>query len=94
MGMGIVTLQDIGNAIDKKIMEDENEIIFSFYELRIRENLNKEETSNFLVLAKTRLENLNYSVYKTGQSYIYNGEERIVEENKLLVAIKNINKNI
>ena len=83
-----MTLLEIDKIINEKIEENEKKIIFSFFELRIKENLNKEETSNFLVLAKTKLENLNYLVYKTGQSYIYNGEEKVVEENQLLVALK------
>lgn len=83
-----MTLKDIDEIINKKIEENEEEVVFSFFELRIKENLNKEETSNFLVLAKTKLENLNYLVYKTGQNYIYNGEEKTVEENQLLVALK------
>ena len=85
-----MTLLEIDKIINEKIEENEEEIVFSFFELRIKENLNKEETSNFLVLAKTKLENLNYLVYKTGQSYLYNGEERIVEENQLLVALKKL----
>ena len=85
-----MTLQDIDEIINKKIEENDQEIVFTFFELRIKENLNKEETSNFLVLAKTKLENLNYLVYKTGQSYINNGEEKVVEENQLLVALKKI----
>lgn len=83
-----MTLYDIDEIINKKIEENDQEIVFTFFELRIKENLNKEETSNFLVLTKTRLENLNYRVYKTGQSYIYNEEEKVVEENQLLVALK------
>jgi len=83
-----MTLLEIDKIINEKIEENEEEIVFSFFELRIKANLNKEETSNFLVLAKTKLENLNYLVYKTGQSYINNGEEKVVEENQLLVALK------
>lgn len=74
-----MTLQDIDEIINKKIEENDQEIVFTFFELRIKENLNKEET---------KLENLNYLVYKTGQSYIYNGEEKVVEGNQLLVALK------
>lgn len=88
MELSKMTLQDIDEIINKKIEENDQEIVFTFFELRIKENLNKEETSNFLVLAKTKLENLNYLVYKTGQSYIYNGEEKVVEKNQLLVALK------
>lgn len=83
-----MTLLEIDKIINEKIEENEEEIVFSFFELRIKANLNKEETSNFLVLAKTKLENSNYLVYKTGQSYINNGEEKVVEENQLLVALK------
>lgn len=83
-----MTMEYIDNYINRKIYQNPNFIKFTFFELRIKENLSAEETKNFLSLAKTRLENLNYYVYKTGQYYDYNGEKKFIEENELLVAVK------
>ena len=41
-----------------------------------------------LSLIRTRLENLGYSVYSTGQRYIFENTEKIVRANELLVQTK------
>lgn len=81
-------LQFITEFIDKKIDKNPNFLIFTFFEVRIKLNLSEKEADEFLRLSRTRLENLNYKVYFTGAKYIYNNKERIVENNELLVAIK------
>ena len=81
-------LQDITDFIDKKIDQNPNLVVFTFYEVRIKLDLTEEETDEFLRLSRTRLENLNYQVYFTGAKYMFNNEEKIVEDNELLVAIK------
>lgn len=45
--------------------ENENFIRFTFYELRVKNNLSEEDTDEFLRLAMTYLENKNYEVYKS-----------------------------
>ena len=83
-----MTLEYVSNNIDKKILKNEQIIKYTFYELRVRENLSEEEMYCFLNLARTRLTNLNYKVYSTGQRYFYDYKEKIVKENEMLVAIK------
>jgi len=83
-----MTLDYITDNVNKKISENENIIIYTFFELRVKENLSEAEMYNFLALAKKRLENLNYKTYRTGQQYEYNYTKKIVKENELLVAIK------
>ena len=83
-----MTLEEINNYINKKINDNENIIIFTFYELRVKLNLTEEAVSNFIQLTKTKLENLNYKVYLTGEKYIYYNLEFLVKDNELLVAIK------
>ncbi len=83
-----MTLQFITEFIDEKIDKNPNFLVFTFYEIRIKLNLSEIETNEFLRLSRTRLENLNYKVYFTGEQYTYNNRERIVEDNQLLVAIK------
>lgn len=81
-------LQFITEFIDQKIDKDPNFLTFTFYEIRIKLNLSEKETDEFLRLSRTRLENLNYQVYFTGAKYTYDNKEKIVEDNELLVAIK------
>ena len=84
-----MTLQEIDQYLENKLKSNENIIEFTFYELRLKLNLSTEETYNFLHLVSTKLENNNYKIYRTGQEYFY-GEKKKVEDNQLMVAIKNI----
>ena len=58
-----MTTQFVENLINEKMIKNENEIIFTFYELRVKHNLSEEEVDKFLALCKTRLEGINYKVY-------------------------------
>lgn len=82
-----MSLQQIDLYLNDKLKENNNYIVFTFYELRVKLNLTSEETLNFLHLVATKLENNNYKIYRTGQNYIYEGKKYKVEENQLLVAI-------
>lgn len=84
-----MTMQDITEFLDNKILENENKIIITFYEIRVERHLTKAETKMFLSFCKIRLENLNYQVFSTGEEYIYENSTKIVETNELMVAIKN-----
>lgn len=83
-----MNLQQIDLYLENKLKQNENYIIFTFYELRIKLNLSSEETLNFLHLVSTKLENNNYKIYRTGQKYNYEGQKYEVEQNQLLIAIK------
>lgn len=83
-----MTMQEITQYLDNKIDKNENLVIITFYEVRIKFDLSEEETQEFLRLCKTRLENLGYEVYFTGAKYRYQGESKIVQSNELMVAIK------
>ncbi len=84
-----MNIKFIADLIDDKLEQNENYVVFTFYELRIKHNLNEDEISKFLELSKNRFENSKYKVYFTGDKYIYQNQEKIVKENELLVAIKN-----
>ncbi len=83
-----MTMQEITEYLDNKINEDENIVIVTFYEVRIKFDLSEEETQEFLRLCRTRLENLGYQVYFTGAKYTYQGVSKVVQSNELMVAIK------
>ena len=83
-----MTMQDITNYLDNKIAKNSNEIVVTFYEARVKMNLSEEETDALLAHCKTRLENIGYQVFFTGAKFSYNGENRVVKDNELMVAIK------
>lgn len=78
----------VDKYIKSKINEQGDFLKFSFYELRVKENLSNDDTDDFLEMAKWKLENLGYDVYFTGAKYPYNGNRYLVEDNELLIAIK------
>lgn len=75
--------------LDSKMAENENFIRFTFYELRVKNNLSEEDTDEFLRLAMTYLENKGYEVYIGNSRDIYNNANQNVEPNNLLIAFKN-----
>lgn len=83
-----MSLEEITELIDSKIEKDPNCIIFTWFEIRVRKNLTEEQTGDFLRLARNRLENLNYKVYFTGAKFVYENANRTVQDNELLIAIK------
>ena len=70
-----MSLQQIDLYLNDKLKENNNYIVFTFYELRVKLNLTSEEKLNFLHLIATELENNNYKIYRTGQNYIYEGKK-------------------
>lgn len=83
-----MTLEFIDNYINKKLDENEEILIFTFYELRVKSNLSEYDVNRFLELAKIRLENLYYKTYFTGTEFVYENVTRVVNDNELMVAIK------
>ncbi len=75
--------------LESKLAENENFIRFTFYEIRVKNNLSEEQTDEFLRLCMTYLENKGYEIYMGRTRYIYNNIERSVQPNELLVAFKN-----
>ena len=84
----MVTVDFIDSELNKKLFANDRFIIYTYYELRVLLNLSKIDTNKFLELTKTKLENLNYRVYRTGEMYIVDGHAKTAQENELLVAIK------
>ena len=84
-----MTKQFISDCINNKIAENENFIRFTFYELRVKNNLSDEQTDEFLRLCMTYLENKGYEVYVGNTRYSYNNATQNVQPNELLIAFKN-----
>ena len=77
------------NYISAKLKENYRFIRYTFYELRVKNNLSEEDTDEFLRLAMTYLENKGYEVYIGNSRYTYNNANQNVQPNELLIAFKN-----
>lgn len=84
-----MTLKFIDDYINSKLSENEEIVRFSYYELKVKNNLNEEDIKMFLNLAKNKFENMNYNVFFINDQYTYQGETKKVEQNEFMVAIKN-----
>lgn len=80
------------NYIDKKISESEdvNYIVYSFYELKIKNNLSEDEIQRFLKINKNYFENKGYNVYFTGARFTYKNTSILVQDNQLMIAVKEV----
>ena len=77
--------------IDNKLKKVENPdfIKYTFYELRIKNNLTEEEIDRFLKINKDYFENKGYEVFFTGAKFIYKDMTLTVQDNELMIAVKN-----
>ena len=75
--------------LNDKIDKNENFIRFTYYELRVKNNLSEQETDDFLRLCMTYLENKGYEVYVGNARYSYKNSNQNVQPNELLIAFKN-----
>ena len=83
-----MTMKFVTEYIDKKLEENKNFVRYTFYELRVKNNLSEEDVEEFLDVNKDYFENKNYKVFFTGEEYEYKGTKNKVEQNELMVAIK------
>lgn len=83
--MGLKLIHDL---LNEKLEQNDEIVVLKFYELRVKLDLNEEETNEFLRLASIRLTNLGYDIFFTGDSYVFKDRPLIVQDNELLVAIK------
>jgi beta-N-acetylglucosaminidase len=78
------------NYINQKELENENFIRYTFYELRVKNNLSEDEVDTFLRINRDYFENKGYKVYFTNARFTYNNANMIVQPNELMIAIKEI----
>ena len=76
------------NYISAKLKENYKFIRYTFYELRVKNNLSEEEVDEFLKINKSYLEDKGYNVYFTGAKFVYENANRTVQDNELMIAIK------
>ena len=81
-------IQIIENTLINKKIGDPNYIRYTFYELRVKNNLSEEETDEFLRINRDYFENKGYTVYFTNARFTYQNADRTVQPNELMIAIK------
>lgn len=82
----IINISD--RLINKKIKEHSEFLRFSYYEVMIKNEIRNEEQTTFLDLTRNKLINLGYNVYFTGARYEYQRASQTVQDNELIIAIK------
>ena len=78
----------IFDYISRKEQENPEFIRYTFFELKIKNNLNDEEIDRFLKVNRDYFENHNFKVYFTGARYEYKGGFQNVQANELMIAVK------
>lgn len=81
-------LKEIEALIIDKLNTDREKVVISYYELKVKRNLENTELFGVLHIISEELEKRGYKTYRTGQKYIFNNKEIIVESNELLVGIR------
>lgn len=76
------------NFISLKEKENSNYIRYSYYELRVKYELNDREIDEVLRVSRDYFENKDYKVYFTNAEFEYQNIRRKVESNELMIAIK------
>ena len=80
-------MEFIDSYLDEKIEEDEEYIVCTFYDLRVKHNVLEDDVDKFLELAKIKLENMNYQVYFTGAKFTYKYAMRTVQDNGASIKV-------
>ena len=78
----------IETTLKEKINKNVDYIRYTFYELRVKYNLSEQDTDRFLDLIRTKLQNENYKVYFTGARFEYRDAKMKVQDNELMIAVK------
>ena len=78
----------IEKTLKDKLNKNTDYIRYTFYELRVKYNLSEQDTDRFLDLIRTKLQNENYRVYFTGTKFEYKNAKMKVQDNELIIAVK------
>ena len=79
----------VENFVNVKIAKNNDIVKFSYFEIKIKMNMDEVDIDRFLKCSKIILEDQGYQVYQLGEKYNFEGEQRKVEDNEFLVAIPN-----
>ena len=70
--------------IESKEKENENYIRYSYYELKVKDNLSEKEIDEVLRISRNYFENKGYNVYFTNAEFEYQNAKRKVEINEYI----------
>ncbi len=74
--------------IKSKEIENTNYIRYSYYELKVKDNLTEKEIDYVLKSSRDYFENKGYKVYFTNAEFEYQNVKRKVEINEYMIAFK------
>ena len=80
--------KNIKNYIADKIEKNSDEVRYSYFELKVKMNMDESDIDKFLKYSRNILEDLDYKVYFTGAKFEYKNAKRTVEDNELMIAVK------
>ena len=83
-----MTVQFVEKYLENKLKENEEYIVCTFYDLKVRHNLSDEDVDKFLEWSRNKLQNIGYKVFFTGAKFVYQNANRTVQDNELMIAIK------
>jgi len=78
----------IEKYVQKKIEENPNIIIFSYFEVIVEMDIKKVQEEEFIDLAKNKLENIGFTVYLEGEMFAYKDIYRMVGDNEIVIGIR------
>ena len=76
------------SLIKSKEKENEDYIRYSYYELKVKDNLSEEEIDEVLRISRDYFENKGYKVYFTNAEFEYQNVKRKVKINEYMIAFK------
>lgn len=83
-----MTVEFIEKYLENKLRENEEYIVCTFYDLRVKHNLSDDDVDKFLEWSRNKLQNMGYKVFFTGAKFVYQNANRTVQDNELMIAIK------
>ena len=75
-----------------KITQNSKIVRYSYYELKVKLDLNEKVLDKFLKYSKIILDGLGYQVFFTGARFKFENADRVVESNEFMIAIKQENE--
>ena len=80
--------QFTNELIKSKEIENTRYIRYSYYELKVKDNLTEKEIDYVLKSSRDYFENKGYKVYFTNAEFEYQNSKRKVEINEYMIAFK------
>ena len=75
-----------------KLTQNSKIVRYSYYELKVKLDLNDKVLDKFLKYSKIILDGLGYQVFFTGARFKFENADRVVESNEFMIAIKQENE--